>query len=75
MSDTELIQRGNHRLGDYENIAYVESYGLVYPLTPCCQASAKGTEYGTACRACYAEIDPVFGICWTTAEFEERINK
>lgn len=30
-------------------------------VTPCCNASAKGGECGTVCRACYREIDPSLG--------------
>ena len=41
----------------------VASHGMIYPLTPCCKASATGTEYGTACRSCYQEIDPMYGFC------------
>ena len=32
-----------------------------YPLTPCCKATATGTEDGTACRGCYELISPEFG--------------
>lgn len=43
------------------------SDGVVYPLTPCCQASAKGSMAGgepaTVCRVCYREIDPLLGDC------------
>lgn len=38
--------------------------GLAYPLTPCCLASGKGSsnvESGVVCRACYREVDAVFG--------------
>jgi hypothetical protein len=30
-------------------------------LTPCCNASATGTEYGIACRSCHSECDPMLG--------------
>lgn len=42
------------------------SDGLAYPLTPCCEASGKGSsnvESGVVCRACYHEVDPKFGGC------------
>ena len=42
-----------------------ESYGMFYPLTECCGASAKGSMGAVVCRACYAEIDPLMGISWT----------
>jgi hypothetical protein len=38
----------------------VENDGIVYLLTKCCAASAKGSANvpsGVCCRACYAEID------------------
>lgn len=35
---------------------------MLYPLTPCCQASDKGTEDGIACRGCYRLLgDDWFG--------------
>jgi hypothetical protein len=39
-------------------------------LSECCGASAKGVEYGThvACRRCYAELDPEFGMAWEDAD-------
>jgi len=36
-------------------------------LTDCCRASAKGVEWGVACRACYGEIDPSFGGLYDAA--------
>lgn len=49
----------------------VASWG-VYPLTPCCQASAKGSIAGdypaTVCRNCYEEVDDSFGDCWQPTE-------
>lgn len=43
------------------------SDGIVYPLTACCSASAKGSmalgEPATVCRGCYEEIDPAMGDC------------
>ena len=35
--------------------------GVVYALTPCCGASAKGSAHGVVCRACYAPIPSVYG--------------
>jgi hypothetical protein len=49
-------------------IALVVAEWGIYPLTPCCQASAKvftATGEGrVVCRACYKEIHPLFGACW-----------
>jgi hypothetical protein len=41
---------------------------MLFPLTPCCFASGKGTTNaasGVCCRACYAEVDPYFGAVLT----------
>lgn len=57
------------------------SYGTVYPLTPCCAASAKGSMAGdepaTVCRACYHEIDPMLGDCAVVSSptFEADLNR
>lgn len=39
-------------------------YSIRFYLTPCCAADATGVSWGTgiACRACYAELDPTFGL-------------
>lgn len=42
-------------------VAFHVSYGTVYPLTPCCQASGKGTEDGVCCRACYDLVSDLYG--------------
>jgi hypothetical protein len=37
----------------------------LFPLTPCCLASGKGSdsaEFGVVCRSCYQEVDPKFGM-------------
>jgi hypothetical protein len=36
---------------------------LAYPLTPCCQASGKGSERGVVCRSCYNEVSAIYGDC------------
>lgn len=37
--------------------------GLVYALTPCCNATGKGASVpsGVVCRSCYREVDGYFG--------------
>ena len=45
-----------------------ESDGIVYYLTDCCEASAKGLEDYVGCRACYREIDPALGMAWLVSE-------
>lgn len=37
------------------------SGGMDYRLTECCQASAKGCDGYTGCRACYRPVDPEIG--------------
>lgn len=46
-------------------IAIAMSDGMIYPLTPCHQASGKGSEVptGVVCRSCYEEVDPLYGDC------------
>jgi hypothetical protein len=44
-------------------------YGIVYPVTPCCRATAKGGEYGVICRKCYADIDDFYGMGFTEEEY------
>ncbi len=41
------------------------------PLTECCGASATGTEWGTACRVCYEEVDASFGGLYFWADLNE----
>lgn len=36
------------------------SHGIVYPLTPCCEASAKG-NVGVTCRECGQAVDDRYG--------------
>lgn len=56
--------------GENDNIEFVLSDGLVYPLTPCCGATAKGMDEYIGCRACYEEVDSMLGACWTVEEWE-----
>ncbi len=37
-------------------------YVSYYLLTPCCQATATGTEFGIACRGCYEEGYEEYGM-------------
>lgn len=52
----EVIVIGRNEIG-----AVAESMGMRYYLTPCCGASAKGSESGIVCRACYYLIDEALG--------------
>lgn len=47
---------------DTWGMAYVrDEDGFAFYITPCCDASAKGMEWGISCRGCYQDIDPSFG--------------
>jgi hypothetical protein len=50
-------------------VLVIAEWGL-YPLTPCCQASAKGSGSAVVCRGCYQEIDTLFGMSWLPGEDE-----
>ena len=49
--------------------------GLVAPLTPCCGATATGTTDGTACRACYEIVSPLYGTSGWTALVQAAEDK
>lgn len=51
------------------------SEGLVYPLSPCCKASATGTVGGTACRSCYRSIPTLYGSCFLTSDAPEDVTR
>jgi hypothetical protein len=53
------------------NGSIVKNDYMAYMLTPCCEASATGTTYGTACRACYNEIDSFYGMAASTNNADE----
>lgn len=57
-----------------EGIAFYSSYGLTYPVTPCCEATAKGTEWGICCRACYEAVDGFYGMSWTESEWARMVT-
>lgn len=45
--------------------------GIVHRLTPCCQASAKGSANsptGVCCRACYQPIAQEMGDAWEVGD-------
>lgn len=47
--------------------------GVVYQLTACCGASAKGSGTGVVCRACYRPVPSTLGMGWTLAEAADRL--
>lgn len=66
----EPITIGFFPLGEYESVEFVQDEtGLVYPLTPCCGATAKGMDEYVGCRNCYHEVDSILGMCWTADEW------
>lgn len=55
-------------------LAVDHEVGIAFPLTPCCEASAKGSGDGIVCRACYAWVPESFGGCYTPAEMPEAFE-
>lgn len=50
---------------DSSGYVVAESDGMLYPLTPCCYASGKGSvnsPTGVCCRACYAAVEAYLGV-------------
>lgn len=56
----------------YRNVQFVDAGGIIYPLTVCCQASAKGSMDSIVCRKCYREVDSCFGAAWRKDEWKGR---
>lgn len=53
----------------HDSVQFAKCAGLIYPLTPCCNASAKGCDGYIGCRKCYQELEPGFGACWAEDEW------
>jgi hypothetical protein len=69
---SEPVTIGFFPFGENDNVQFVQNeQGLVYPLTPCCQATAKGMDEYIGCRNCYEEVDSMLGACWTAEEWPE----
>ena len=64
---------GIYTLNGIPGVHIVKSFNTIYPLTKCCQASAKGSDDCVVCRKCYREVDPIFGMGWSEAEFEAEL--
>jgi hypothetical protein len=45
------------------------SDGVVYLLTRCCEASAKGGLHGVICRNCHTPVPDLFGMAWMAEDF------
>jgi hypothetical protein len=48
--------------------------GVYTLLTPCCNASGKGScnsDSGVVCRACYEEVDGIHGAFWTPEQWQK----
>jgi hypothetical protein len=69
MPAVEVKVIGSFPFLGYDQVQFAECDGLIYPLTPCCHASAKGCDGYVGCRRCYQELEPGFGACWTTDEW------
>lgn len=49
----------------------VGMYGtILYPLTPCCSASGKGSQDGVVCRSCYELMPDVLGDAVESGDYE-----
>ncbi|WP_143549080.1 hypothetical protein [Rhodococcus sp. ACS1] len=46
----------------------VASCGIAYYLTPCLDASGKGSMGSIVCRSCYEEVDSLFALGWSVAD-------
>ena len=46
----------------------VATWGIAYYLTPCCDATGKGSDGGTVCRSCYRYVDSLLGMGWQLAD-------
>jgi hypothetical protein len=67
----EMITKFEHN-GD----TYATDNDGVWPLTPCCQATGKGStnsDTGVICRACYDDVDPFYGDFWTHDEWKAEL--
>ena len=61
---------GRFPYAGYQDVEFVKCCGVIYPLTPCCHASAKGCDGYTGCRKCYAEVPSEFGAGWYEDEWK-----
>lgn len=65
IADEDLARRVRALDGDGDLVVPLEGVeGWWIPLTPCCNASGKGSvnvESGVCCRACYADVGPKYG--------------
>ncbi|GBF17556.1 hypothetical protein Br6_04963 [Rhodococcus sp. Br-6] len=54
-----------------ESIRIVAAHGIAYYLTPCCNASGKGSMDAIVCRSCYVEVDDIFALGWNLNDDED----
>lgn len=47
---------------------------IFYALTPCCAATATGTDSGIACRSCYRDLDFEYGGFWYLEDREDGLS-
>ena len=65
MTSHDVTIIGIYTFDGIPGIKFAQAGSIVYPLTPCCNASAKGSEGGIVCRKCYHEVPPGFGMGWS----------
>lgn len=71
-NDTEPTLVGVFHFAGVDGVKFVRCHGVIYPLTPCCNASAKGSASGVVCRACYEVLPEGWGAGWTESEWTGR---
>ena len=67
---SEVIFSGHYDLVSGGQLARYEN--LIYPVTACCNADAKGSGTGVVCRGCYAPLPDEYGMAFTVGNFREK---
>ena len=57
-----------------QDVRLANADGMLYLLTACCKASAKGSGDGVVCRACYRPIPDWMGWATLTDNAEEAVE-
>ena len=71
--ENKPVNEGKYLVWGEDEVTIYSCEGVKYPVTDCCQATAKGTEWGICCRACYEEVDSFYGAFWTDEMWAEDI--
>lgn len=72
MNPTQIEILGEFDFYGLGSVKIARNLGVIYPLTWCCEASAKGAEDGIVCRRCFNPIPDDFGIGWTQEEWDRN---